>query len=257
MATTAPKYFETLRASRSGGASAAAGAVCRLHLVLLAQRRPAKRRRIQLFRTTATSRSVPSATRYQSALMFANTIPIWAMPEGQRADGRPRDRPVAAGQKAAADDGGGDGPQLVALAAEHVRREEGHALDGGQDGRREGGPGEQRDLDPIDRDAQVARGARRAADAGDPVAELGPAEDVDPDGREQDPPQDRDLEVADAPVEEPGDRIGRDDFRGDRDVGDLRDLRGQRLGRAADDEQRRQGDDERRQPGPDDDATRS
>ena len=53
---------------------------CGLHLLLLAQRRPAKRRRIQLLRTTATSRSVPSATRYQSALMFANTIPIWAIP---------------------------------------------------------------------------------------------------------------------------------------------------------------------------------
>ena len=143
MATTAPKYFETLRASRSGAASAAAGAVGCLHLGLLAQRRPAKRRRIQLLRTTATSRSVPSATRYQSALMFANTIPIWAMPEGERADGRPRDGAVAAGQQAAADDGGGDRAQLVALAAEHVGREEGHALDGGQDGRGEGRPGEQ------------------------------------------------------------------------------------------------------------------
>ena len=210
MAMTAPKYFETLRASRSGGASAAAGAVCRLHLVLLAQRRPAKRRRNQLLRTTATSSSVPSVDQVPVRVDVREDDPDLGHAEGQRADGGPRDRPVAAGQQAAADDGGGDGPQLVALAAEHVGREEGHALDGGQDGGREGRPGEQHDLDPVDRDAQVARRARRAADAGDPVAELGPAEDVDPDGREQDPPQDRDLEVADAPVEDPGDRIGRD-----------------------------------------------
>ena len=41
-----------------------------------------------------------------------------------------------------------------------------------------------------------------------------------PIGREQDPPQDRDLEVCRrmAPVEEPGDRVGGDQRPGDRDV---------------------------------------
>ena len=61
-ATTAPKYFEMLRASRSGVASAADGCVgvasASSWRAPSAQRRPAKRRRIQLLRTTATSSSV-------------------------------------------------------------------------------------------------------------------------------------------------------------------------------------------------------
>src|SRR3990170_2603480 len=93
-------------------------------------------------------------------------------------------------------------------------------------------------------------------EGGDPVAEARPSEDVRPDDGDEDPQEDRDLEVtggAAAPVEDPGDWIRLHPVPAEGDVRDVRDLRGDRLGHPPDDEQGGQGDDERRQAGSDDD----
>ena len=81
MATTAPKYFEMLRASRSGGGRprlAGAVVVC-MSCSSLAQAGEASPDPV-VEDDGRPAGACRSRSMYQSALIDANTIPIWAIP---------------------------------------------------------------------------------------------------------------------------------------------------------------------------------
>src|SRR3990172_7767701 len=257
-ATTAPKYFETLRASRRGvrvrGSAFGADIVPVIGSPHSAD--PGEATPDPVVQDDGHEEKRPDGCEVPVGVDARKDDADSGHPEGEGADRRPHDGPVAAGEDRPADDRRGNGVELDAATAEHVRREEGDALDRREDRGRERGQGEQRDLDPGNRDTEIAGCARGTADAGDPVAEARPSEDVRPDDGDEDPPEDRDLEVtggAAAPVEDPGDWIRLHPVPAEGDVRDVRDLRGDRLGHPPDDEQGGQGDDERRQAGSDDD----
>src|SRR5436190_11866686 len=134
-ATTAPKYFEMFRASSRGAADGGRAEVAGPTASLIVMRgllsEPGEAAPDPVVQDDSGQQQGARRDLVPVGVDVREHDPDLRHPQGERAQRRPDDRSVAAGQEAAADDRRRDRGELQAATAEDVGRAEAHRLDGG------------------------------------------------------------------------------------------------------------------------------